>query len=83
MFGTDSNSNEAEQAIQENRGRGEKSAENIRDGEAISEHGFGGETVGNEGEVNQGSNYGRVEMDRETQGKQARREQGCGEGSGL
>ncbi|KAL2073517.1 hypothetical protein VTL71DRAFT_10843 [Oculimacula yallundae] len=29
--------------------RGEKTAENIRYGEAISEHGFGGETVGNSG----------------------------------
>ncbi|KAG4418026.1 hypothetical protein IFR04_008846 [Cadophora malorum] len=29
--------------------RGEKTAENIRFGEAISEHGFGGETLGNTG----------------------------------
>ncbi|KAH7407417.1 hypothetical protein BKA64DRAFT_721232 [Cadophora sp. MPI-SDFR-AT-0126] len=31
--------------------RGEKTAENIRFGEAISEHGFGGETLGNTGEA--------------------------------
>ncbi|MCJ1259397.1 hypothetical protein MMC24_007234 [Lignoscripta atroalba] len=34
--------------------RGEKTAENVRYGEAISEHGFGGETTGNSGSANQG-----------------------------
>ncbi|KAK0100888.1 hypothetical protein ONS95_007332 [Cadophora gregata] len=35
--------------------RGEKTAENVRFGEAISEHGFGGETVGNTGRANNSS----------------------------
>ena len=34
--------------------RGEKTAENIRYGEALSEHGMGGETTGNSGRANQG-----------------------------
>jgi hypothetical protein len=50
MYRLDPNSNEAKQALdKEQRERGEKTAENIRYGEAISEHGFGGETVENEG----------------------------------
>lgn len=36
---------EAQQAREE-RARGEKTAENVRYGEAISEHGMGGETTG-------------------------------------
>lgn len=39
------------QTAEEKKERGEKTAENIRYGEAISEHGFGGETVGNSGGV--------------------------------
>ncbi|MCJ1352230.1 MAG: hypothetical protein MMC33_002214 [Icmadophila ericetorum] len=42
------------QAQQENAERGEKTAENIRYGESISEHGFGGETTTNSGEATQG-----------------------------
>jgi hypothetical protein len=60
----------------EKNARGEKTAENIRYGEAISEHGFGGETVGNSGGVEDGNS--------ETQdGKQTRKEQGYGDGSGV
>lgn len=47
------------QASKEARARGEKTAENIRYGEAISEHGFGGETKGVLGEACQGGRYGR------------------------
>lgn len=82
----DSNLYEVKQAVEkEKRERGEKTAENIRYGEAIREHGFGGETTGNEGEVNQGSSFGRVEMDREGEGEgqQTRSEQGYGGGSGV
>lgn len=42
------------QTQQEKGKRGEKTAENIRYGEAISEHGFGGETTGSSGVANQG-----------------------------
>ena len=42
------------QTQQEKGERGEKTADNIRYGEAISEHGFGGETTGNRGVANQG-----------------------------
>ncbi|OWP02385.1 hypothetical protein B2J93_3173 [Marssonina coronariae] len=61
------------QQAKEKRERGEKTAENIRYGEAISEHGFGGETVGNSGEAGAG----------EAILGQSRREQGYGEGSGV
>ncbi|KAG4435364.1 hypothetical protein IFR05_009150 [Cadophora sp. M221] len=58
--------------------RGDKTAENVRYGEAISEHGFGGETVGNSGKADdagQTSSEERVRLER------ARREMGYGEGS--
>lgn len=62
--------------------RGETTAENIRYGEAISEHGFGGETVGNSGEADNqeggGGSYGRV-----GETEKMRREQGYGGGSGV
>ncbi|KAK2627544.1 hypothetical protein QTJ16_003510 [Diplocarpon rosae] len=75
QFGTDSNeTTEAEvQQATEKRERGEKTAEKIRYGEAISEHGFGGETVGNSGEAGAG----------EAPLEQSRREQGYGGGSGV
>jgi len=75
QFG-DSNPNEADQqAAKEKKERGEKTAENVRYGEAISEHGFGGETVGNDGGVGRGMEEGTKE--------QARGVQGYGEGSGV
>ena len=39
------------QGQDEKKARGERTAENIRYGESISKHGFGGETVGNSGGV--------------------------------
>ena len=42
------------QLSQEKNERGEKTAENIRYGESLSEHGFGGETTGKSGSANQG-----------------------------
>ncbi|TVY22901.1 hypothetical protein LHYA1_G008112 [Lachnellula hyalina] len=64
QFG-DSNPNEADQqAAKEKKDRGEKTAENVRYGEAISEHGFGGETVGNEGGVGRGMEEGTKEQAR-------------------
>ncbi|KAJ8066972.1 hypothetical protein OCU04_004351 [Sclerotinia nivalis] len=59
----------------EHKARGEQTAENIRYGEAISEHGFGGETVGNSGGVGVG------EKKEETD--DTRRKMGYGEGSGI
>lgn len=44
----------ATQQTEKKAARGEKTAENIRFGESISEHGFGGETVGNSGGVSDG-----------------------------
>jgi hypothetical protein len=70
----DPNPNEAKQeADQHEREPGEQTAENIRYGEAISEHGFGGETLGNSGEANQGGG----------QLRSTRREQGYSGGSGV
>lgn len=48
---TDSNPSREEQQKSE---RGGKTSENIRYGEAISEHGFGGETTTSSGETQQG-----------------------------
>lgn len=72
----------------EEKERGEKTAENIRYGEAISEHGFGGETVGNSGEAKRGEGFGRAGSggeadDGEGGGSNTRRAQGYGGGSGV
>ena len=79
----DANANEAKQQLaQQKRERGEQTAENIRYGEAISEHGFGGETVGNSGEANQGAGFGSEDADGNADGnRQMRRAQGYGGGS--
>lgn len=73
-----------EEAQRKKSARGEKTAENVRYGEAISEHGFGGETTGISGEAHQGG-YGRVEGEDAdgTHAAQSRREQGYGGGSGV
>ena len=42
------------QAAQQQKERGEQTAENVRYGEALSEHGFGGETTTNSGQSGQG-----------------------------
>ncbi|MCJ1414278.1 hypothetical protein MMC32_000604 [Xylographa parallela] len=68
---------------QEKAERGEKTAENIRYGEAISEHGFGGETTGNSGQANQGG-YGSTDAQEETvDAAKTREQQGYGSGSGV
>ena len=52
------------QMQQERTERGEKTAENIRYGESISEHGFGGETTTNSGEATQGNSvYFKIERE--------------------
>ena len=81
----DPNPNEAKQeANQHERERGEHTAENIRYGEAISEHGFGGETLGNTGEANQGAGVGgKAEDANGGQLRSTRREQGYSGGSGV
>jgi len=77
--------NEASQPAQPGgASRGEKTAGNIRYGEAISEHGFGGETVGNTGVANPDSGFGGAKRDEGSgEGGQMRREQGYGGGSGV
>lgn len=76
----DPNPSEAKQeASQHERERGEQTAENIRYGEAISEHGFGGETLGNSGETN---NQGAGDADG-GELRSTRREQGYSGGSGV
>lgn len=62
--------------------RGEQTAENIRYGEAISEHGFGGKTIGNSGSAEQGG-YGRTEGIEKDGVSQTRREQGYGGGNNV
>ncbi|MCJ1251003.1 hypothetical protein MMC30_008234 [Trapelia coarctata] len=71
---TDSTSSEQQQAKSE---KGANTAENIRYGEAISEHGFGGETTGNSGEANQGTGYGSTKIQAKTDDAvQTREDQG-------
>jgi hypothetical protein len=73
FFTGSADKSEAEKSVEgDKRARGEKTAENIRYGEAISEHGFGGETTRNSGSA-----------DNEEGLKQTRREQGYGPGSGV
>jgi hypothetical protein len=69
-----------QQAQQEMLARGGRTAENIRYSEAISEHGFGGETKNIAGSAEQ-EGYGRAEALEETSDPaQTRREQGYGKG---
>ncbi|KAH7356977.1 hypothetical protein BKA65DRAFT_495894 [Rhexocercosporidium sp. MPI-PUGE-AT-0058] len=64
--------------------RGEKTAENVRYGEAISEHGLGGETVGNSGKADDVSaGNGGTSSEERVKQERARREMGYGEGSGV
>ena len=83
MWIKDPNPDEAKRQLdQQKQERGEQTAENLRYGEAISGHGFGGETIGNTGDANQGAGVGRTLEDRDGSG-QMRREQGYGGGSGV
>ncbi|MCJ1372897.1 hypothetical protein MMC20_004123 [Loxospora ochrophaea] len=64
--------------------KGEKMAENIRYGESISEHGFGGETQGNDGVANQGDGFGATDaLSNQSGASQARSQQGYSGGSGV
>lgn len=68
------------QAQQEKSERGEHKAENIRYGEAVSEHGFGGETTDNSGDAQQ-QGCGRTEESKGAEETtQTRSEQGYGKG---
>ena len=80
----DNSINEATANAQEDRSvRGEQTAENIRYGQAISESGFGGETVAFSGSAQQ-SGYGRTEgIEKDGHVGQTRREQGYGEGNNV
>jgi len=80
---TEVDSKSSEQQQEKNE-RGEKTAENIRYGEAISEHGFGGETTGNSGQANQGTGFGSTEFrDNSEDATKTRKDQGYGPGSGV
>ncbi|KAI9718242.1 MAG: hypothetical protein M1812_004232 [Candelaria pacifica] len=64
--------------------RGEKTAENIRYGESLSEHGFGGETTGNSGSKGQEGGFGGVnEKITDDSAEKTRKVQGYGSGSGV
>jgi len=81
----DSTSSEQQQQQQQQKSeRGEKTAENIRYGESISEHGFGGQTTGNSGQANQDTGYGSTKFhDSSEDAVQTREDQGYGPGSGV
>jgi len=80
----DARSNEAsQQAQQQMSAKGDRTAEKTRYGEALSEHGFGGETTGNSGDAQHGG-YGKTDENCGADAtSQARRKQGYGEGSGV
>ncbi|CAG8958330.1 hypothetical protein HYFRA_00000686 [Hymenoscyphus fraxineus] len=63
--------------------RGEKTAENIRFGQAISQQGFGGKIVGNMGSAEKASAYGGVKDDgnAEKDTQRTRKEMGYGGGN--
>lgn len=65
--------------------RNEKTAENIRYGQNISESGVGGFTQGSTGKASQEGGYGGTTRDKEleTDGGNARTAQGYGSGSGV
>ncbi|KAF5872865.1 uncharacterized protein Bfra_008141 [Botrytis fragariae] len=68
-FGDSTGPSEATlQKAAEHKARGERTAENIRYGEAISEHGFGGETVGYSMGVGGGENKEETEDTRRKMG---------------
>lgn len=71
-----------QEASREKEERGEKAAANVRYGETISEHGFGGDTVRNSGSAEQGVGFGGTE-DEGREGGQTRREQGYGGGNDV
>lgn len=75
---TKSPSEATTQAEEKKAERGERTAENIRFGESISEHGFGGETVGNSGGVSDGER-----SKDEEEGESVRKAMGYGGGSGV
>ncbi len=73
----------SEEAHQEKSNEGERAAENIRCGQALSEQGFGGQIIDNSGDVQQ-EGYGRLkEHNGEQRTAHMREEQGYGEGSGV
>ncbi len=83
MWHTDSTTTDASKQAQRGKSKREHKAENMRYGEAVTEHGFGGKTTGNSGEAHQGG-YGRTEEKEDAEdASKARREQGYGKGSGV
>lgn len=68
---------------QSEKERGERTAENIRYGQSISENGFGGQTTGNSGSTVQ-DGYGSAKVPESDDAiDQTRRMQGYGDGSGV
>ncbi|RVX70955.1 hypothetical protein B0A52_06113 [Exophiala mesophila] len=61
---------------------GQRTADNIRYGQNISESGMGGKTTTSTGTANQEGGYGGT-ADQTTDQKNTRREQGYGPGSGI
>ncbi|KAI9804586.1 MAG: hypothetical protein M1833_006659 [Piccolia ochrophora] len=90
-FADAENSTEATRAqADEHAAKGERKAENVRYGQAISEGGMGGETTTNEGAAGQGGGFGgtkaEVGEERDETGAaqgQERGVMGYGEGSGV
>lgn len=84
---SDDNPVRGDALIHETKAHEEKIAhheQNVRYGESISEHGFGGETTsGQKGQEPQHRHYGRDPKDEEKEELKERRKQGYGEGSGV
>ncbi|KAI9751602.1 MAG: hypothetical protein M4579_005995 [Chaenotheca gracillima] len=82
---TTANASATSEAQESKREKGEKTAEKIRFGESISEHGYGGEVTTNSGSGNQEGGYGGVQAgDRQDDSAgDTRQEQSYGPGSGV
>jgi len=72
------------QQEQQKAERGEKTADNVRYGQNISEGGMGGKTTDVRGNASQGSSFGATASHTESDNAQAsRQESGYGSGSGV
>ena len=79
---TTTNPSDTPEGLQQQTERGEKTAENIRYGQGISEGGMGGMTQGSDGSAEQ-EGFGKLEdAEEKVDESQARTAQGYGDGEG-
>lgn len=79
----DKETSSSAQLDQEKKGRGDKTAENVRYGQDLSESDVGGKTANIDGTANQGGYGGTAIQEVEEKASKTRIEQGYGPGSGV